>query len=62
MKKPQTGAWGPLLLADCVINLLPEISSKAFVVSFPECCADIRQILILEHLCLLFGREMKHKG
>ena len=71
---------GSLLLADRVIDRLPEIISEAFVVSFPECCADMRQILIhdvfrkigssfisipsgkVEHLCLLFGREVKHIG
>lgn len=37
---------GSLPLADRVIDRLPEIISEAFVVSFPECCADMRQILI----------------
>lgn len=37
---------GSLLLSNRVIDLLTEIISEAFVVSFPECCADMRQILI----------------
>lgn len=50
IKKPQTGAFGPLLLADCVIDLLPEIISEAFVISFPERCADMMLVQIDEGL------------